>query len=218
VVTLKKTQFTASVALILHIMTYLDQNLNSFILQVASKTTQPHNANPKKLRQGGSLTQLLDDGAVIFQLCEQADRLLGPITITLYFIHLILSACGIFFGTSLAEGLMKKNYLLITYGTSNFLLSICSMQYLWSLMNKGQRLCDSFARVKKSLQDLFIAKANILTAKERAQMDVLTERYSKDSPMRPMGVFSLNRASGTSISGLILTYIIVLLQFKSGEG
>jgi hypothetical protein len=199
-------------------MTYLDQTLNLFSLQVASKTSQPHIANPKKLRQGGSLTQLLDDGATIFKLCEQADELLGPITITLYFIHLTLSACGLFFGTSLAEGLMKTNYLLITYGTSNFLLSICSMQYLWCLMHKGQRMCDSFARVKKSLQDLSIAKANILKAKEKAQMDVLMERYSKNSPMQPMGVFNLNRASGTSISGLILTYIIVLLQFKSGEG
>jgi hypothetical protein len=204
--------FSASIALILHIMTYLDQTLNSFSLRVAAEAS-----TTTKGATGILLKQILRNGATLISLCEQGEELLGPITITLYFIHLILSAAGIFFGTSLAQGLMTTNCLVIAYGFSNLLMSACSIRILWSLGCVGQRMCTSFVRVKKNLQDLFIAKATILSANERAQIDVLIERYSKDSPMRPMDMFSMNRASGISMSGLILTYIIVLLQFKTGE-
>ena len=49
---------------------------------------------------------------------------------------------------------------------------------------------------------------------------VLIARYSATttSPMRPCDVFNMNAANFVSIGGIILTYIIVLLQFKHSSG
>ena len=56
-----------------------------------------------------------------------------------------------------------------------------------------------------------------LPSKARHNLEVAVERFSKPAPIRPLDVFNLNLASGASIVGLILTYIIVLLQFKVSE-
>ena len=49
---------------------------------------------------------------------------------------------------------------------------------------------------------------------------VLIARYSATttSPMRPCDVFNMNAANFVAIGGIILTYIIVLLQFKHSSG
>ena len=193
-------------------MLYLEHTLNSFSSKVKTEASKANSTN------GHALNKLLHDGAIIISLCEQAEQLLGPITLTLYFLHLILSACGIFFATSLPQGLLSKHYLLIAHGICNLLMSICSIYILYNLQRAGQKLCDSFARVNKSLHGLYICEADILSIKQKAKFDILMVRYSNIAPMRPMDVFNLNRASGFSIGGLLLTYIIVLLQFKTGEG
>ena len=41
--------------------------------------------------------------------------------------------------------------------------------------------------------------------------------FSSRAPICPMDVFDMNYSSGASIMGLILTYMIILLQFKVSE-
>ena len=45
----------------------------------------------------------------------------------------------------------------------------------------------------------------------------LIEDFSNESPLRPLDIFCLNRSSAASHAGLMITYLIVLLQFKQGE-
>ena len=55
---------------------------------------------------------------------------------------------------------------------------------------------------------------------EALRIDTLIDwlsSYTSRAPIRPMDIFDLNYASGASITGLILTYMIILLQFK-GHG
>ena len=53
-----------------------------------------------------------------------------------------------------------------------------------------------------------------------ANIAFLIARYSATttSPMRPCDVFNMNAANFVSIGGIVLTYIIVLLQFKHSSG
>ena len=58
-----------------------------------------------------------------------------------------------------------------------------------------------------------------LTAEETLEVDTLVDwlSFSSRAPIRPMDVFDMNYSSGASIMGLILTYMIILLQFKVSE-
>ena len=53
-----------------------------------------------------------------------------------------------------------------------------------------------------------------MTQKQRIQVSHLIEEFSRTSVIRPMDVFDMNYATATSVYGIVLTYIIVLLQFK----
>ena len=61
--------------------------------------------------------------------------------------------------------------------------------------------------------------AKRLTAEETLEVDTLVDwlSFSSRAPIRPMDVFDMNYSSGASIMGLILTYMIILLQFKVSE-
>ena len=56
-----------------------------------------------------------------------------------------------------------------------------------------------------------------MNREERCQLDVLITRYSNPGPIRPLDMFNLNFASAASSAGLLLTYLIVLMQFRAGE-
>ena len=49
-------------------------------------------------------------------------------------------------------------------------------------------------------------------------MEYLMEEFSSPCPIRPADMFDMNLATMISLAGLLLTYVIVFLQFKMGEG
>ena len=49
-------------------------------------------------------------------------------------------------------------------------------------------------------------------------MEHLMEEFSSPCPIRPADMFDMNLATMISLAGLLLTYVIVFLQFKMGEG
>jgi hypothetical protein len=53
--------------------------------------------------------------------------------------------------------------------------------------------------------------------KESQLIEVMIDQFSCFSPIRPKDVINMNYASSFSIGGLILTYLIVMLQFKMGD-
>ena len=57
-----------------------------------------------------------------------------------------------------------------------------------------------------------------MSPKEKCQMDVLCVIFSSEGPIRPKNIFNLNFASIASTGGLLITYFIVLVQFRAGEG
>ncbi len=49
-------------------------------------------------------------------------------------------------------------------------------------------------------------------------LELLILRWSTSPTLRPLGLFDLTCSTYLSFNGLLLTYTIVLLQFKYGEG
>ena len=50
---------------------------------------------------------------------------------------------------------------------------------------------------------------------DQAEASLLIDRFTSSSPMRLLDTFDLSFASGASLGGVVLTYVIVLLQFKT---
>ena len=60
-------------------------------------------------------------------------------------------------------------------------------------------------------------RGHTMNMTEKGKMDILILRYSKNGPIRPLDVFNLNYASAASTIGLLVTHIIVLMQFRAVE-
>ena len=69
-----------------------------------------------------------------------------------------------------------------------------------------------YAQIKTNLQN-----AMLLDLPSKSHLEVTIERFTRPSPIRPMDMFDLNYASAMSIFGLLLTYLIVLFQFKASD-
>lgn len=76
----------------------------------------------------------------------------------------------------------------------------------------GQKMADHYSQIKTNLQNALLSELS-----SKTHLKVAIERFSRAAPIRPMGVFDLNLASEASILGLLLTYIIVLFQFKVSD-
>ncbi len=81
----------------------------------------------------------------------------------------------------------------------------------------GQNLANLYKRIRARLQEAMIAEADSLSSKERTVIEVLMTKFTTSAPFRPLDIFDVNFASAASLLGLILTYVIVLLQFKVSD-
>ena len=98
------------------------------------------------------------------------------------------------------------------------MLVLISIGRIYILQAKGQDLCNKYARIRRNLEMTSISFAGKLELKEQRQLEVLISHFSTtSSPVRPCDVFNMNTANFVSVGGLIITYLVVLLQFKLND-
>lgn len=78
------------------------------------------------------------------------------------------------------------------------------------IFKQGQHLCNSYYIIREDLQEI---RALSNDPRESAALEILIDRFSKTS-IHPWDLFDLKYSSGMSLDGLIVTYFIVLMQFK----
>jgi hypothetical protein len=50
-----------------------------------------------------------------------------------------------------------------------------------------------------------------------ARMNILIDNFATISPIRPLDSFNLNWSTGIAACGVLMTYIVVLLQFRISD-
>ena len=74
-------------------------------------------------------------------------------------------------------------------------------------------MADEFAGTKRALEQLQADKQD-LTDSQRRKLGLLISLYSNPAPIRPWDTFDLNYSTTLSINNTVLTYLVILLQFK----
>ncbi len=112
---------------------------------------------------------------------------------------------------------MKPTFLILEHEVTSRLPLI----RISSLQSVGQRLCDRFSAVRYALAEWKMASFETLSDQQRSQVEALASGgagpssfFARPAPLCPMDIFSLNRASAASVTGLVVTYMVVLLQMK----
>ncbi len=87
------------------------------------------------------------------------------------------------------------------------------------MQEKGQKACELFEVLREKLTRIRIEDYGELEAEDERRLDALLAGLAtsaSSAPIRPLDVFNLNYSSGVSSVGVMVTYLIVLLQFKTG--
>ena len=129
-------------------------------------------------------------------------------------IGLISEVITLFFGlvmfTAFQNG--EINTHILQFGMGQLILGLFYYSRRTFLTMAGQNLCNVYGKIRLKMQKYI--GSHKMEDLEKIQMDVLINQFSVTAPIRPYDVFNLNYASGFSMDGLMITYIIVLLQFK----
>ena len=100
-------------------------------------------------------------------------------------------------------------------GSAILTLGLCGFIRMYYMFNAGHKL-DATVQVTKNILSRVKTKSNLSIA-EMEDTELLIQGLSNTMPIRPLGAFSLDRSSALSTVGLVVTYLIVLLQFKTSE-
>ena len=81
----------------------------------------------------------------------------------------------------------------------------------------AQKLVERRHDCKEALEDYSIATYDKLDEVERMKSKIVCKNLSGIEPLKPMGYFALNKSTLLSIFGTVITYCIILMQFKQAN-
>ena len=178
-----------------------------------------------RLRQSGVSKCPTDDiivrGLSFIELNEVMNLMFGGLLLVEYGYDLFNTIFGLYFSTTVVNIYNTKlgsiDLVVLFFASFSIMLVIMSIRRLYIFQAQGQSLTNKYARIKQNLEHISINYANNLKRKEERQFEVLISHFSCPCPVRPCDIFNMNSANFVSVGGLIITYLIVLMQFKLGD-
>ena len=137
-------------------------------------------------------------------LCEMAICFIGQI-----FTYFFLFFCY----TLINQFSLSKLYFYI----SSLLLQLIFLLRANNLSSLGSRLCLEMKKAKRSLQRFRRTRYTYEDEGMKYELDSLEDQLSNETPLKPCDVYVLNRETMNAGLGLLLTYTIVLIQFRIAD-
>ena len=160
-------------------------------------------------------------GLSFIELNEVMNLMFGGLLLVEYGYDLFNTIFGLYFSTTVVNIYNTKlgsiDLVVLFFASFSIMLVIMSIRRLYIFQAQGQSLTNKYARIKQNLEHISINYANNLKRKEERQFEVLISHFSCPCPVRPCDIFNMNSANFVSVGGLIITYLIVLMQFKLGD-
>ena len=158
--------------------------------------------------------QIVSNGFVMVAAVKRLSVTFSGMIMNTYFVCVLVTTCAIYSSSSIIL-LREFTTGLLLYSASMFLVACLYIGRLVWLTSVGQNLSNS---MKKCGYHLDRFKPNDKKMDER-ELDLLRQdiRYHSESPIAPFSFFTLSNSTLLGAFGTIVTYLIVLLQFKISE-
>ena len=151
----------------------------------------------------------------MLQATKNIDNILGGIILNTYITCLLLATTTLYAGSSVFFNTagVKVVYL---FGVCCFLMTLQSVSRLIYHTNAGQYLASSMESCSETLNR--IEQKRLIDIRS-GYIKLLREDVKSKckSPINPLSAFSLSNSTLIGTFATILTYLIVLIQFKAAE-
>ena len=166
----------------------------------------------KTLESHGILNEskILSQGSNLLQVVKEMNISLPGMIVNTYFSCLVVATATLYSSSTILFD--RSHDVLIILSIANLCISTLTISRLVWLTDGGHRLSLSMKNCIYHLERLKITKGGV----DEDDFQLLKEdlRYYCEDPITPFSAFSVSTNTLLGAFGTIVTYLIVLLQFK----
>lgn len=152
-------------------------------------------------------------GIWLIKVVKKIDSTFAWMLMNTYFVCILSTTANMY---SSATILFNRDHVeLWILSGSNLLISLLTISRLYWITCCSQRLTASMKKCANHL-DIFVAMNYQLATKDLLLLKDDLKYYS-EAPINPFSAFSVSTSTLVGAFGTIITYLIVLLQFKASE-
>ena len=155
---------------------------------------------------------ILSLGSNLIGVIKEINVSLTGIIVNTYLTCLIVATATLYSSSTI---LFERSFVLILFSAANFCVSLLTINRLIWITDCGYRLSLSMKNCSYHLERLKISKGSVDEDDFRLLKEEL--KYYSDAPITPLSAFSVSTSTLLGAFGTIVTYLIVLLQFKVSE-
>ena len=154
-------------------------------------------------------------GRCLLKVTNDIDKTLGGMILNTYINCLLLATTSLYSGSSVFFNKSDGTSVYFITGVC-FLITVLSLLRLMYQTNAGQSLASA---MEETLETLNEVQMSTLDDRNYRHIKLLKENIKdkSTSPINPFSAFSLSNSTLIGIFATILTYLIVLIQFKAAE-
>lgn len=172
----------------------------------------------KQVTNTGQVAKAIEAGFQLEKTVRHANDVFAGFLLVEYAITAMVQICCLYFSVGLVEALIEQHFMPteILFASQAVFCVVVSTMVRADLVFSGNKIAAIYGSIRRSLQDI-LSKAcrnQDLSETTKADLDILLERYTNEAPISPFGAFNVTISSGLNLDGIIITYIIVLLQFR----
>ena len=158
------------------------------------------------------MAETIDYGFTLLDLAKQANDIFGKVLAIDYISVMIMNVVGVFMCLALNTAIGNSNLAHICLCITGLFIVILNMIKLYSYTRIGQALSEVYFEIQDGLEKLLLLDGT--SVKQRRELEFLVRRFSVRAPIRPLDMFDMNSANFAVISNIMMTYVIILMQFK----
>ena len=156
--------------------------------------------------------KILSLGSSIMEVVKEMNVSLTGIIVNTYLTCLIVATATLYSSSTI---LFQRSFVLVLFSAANFCISLLTINRLIWITDCGYRLTLSMKKCTYHIERFKVSE----TCVDKDDFQLLKEemRYYMEAPLTPLSAFSVSTSTLLGAFGTIVTYLIVLLQFKVSE-
>ncbi len=167
------------------------------------------------------LTNIVMSGWKVVDIFKALDSVFSKYIFVEALMSIVTLMVGLFFTIGFVPDLIQNPGSLgasgrITAFYQACISALCILK-LTVLFGSGQWLLKETKNLKEQLDRLYGYEVHRMTKNVVTQIESLIWTFRTQAPIRPMDMFDLRMSSGLTAMSAMVTYVVILLQFKSGE-
>ena len=152
-------------------------------------------------------------GTILIKIVRKLNVSLSCLIFNTYFTCLLLATSALYTTSSILFN--NESNAVYAYSAANFLFSLLYCGRLLWLTNSGHNFVEAMKRCTHQLDRIKFTDTTINA--DDVQLLKQDFRYYCEAPIVPFSAFTLSNSTLVGTCATIITYLIVLVQFKGSE-